>query len=88
MMAKCPCCGIHLNYEPLKKGQIENIKDTGGCLSSVCFLLGLVLVLLSFYGIGLILIFVSLVSWVASYATPEVNITCPNCGRTFKVPGC
>ena len=86
MMAKCPCCGILLNYEPLKKGQIENIKATGGCLSSVCFLLGLVL--LPFYGIGLILIFVSFVSWVASYATPEVYITCPDCGRTFKVPGC
>lgn len=86
MMAKCPCCGIHLNYEPLKKGQIENIKDTGGRLSSVYFFLGLGL--LFFYGIGLILIFISFVSWIGSYATPEVYITCSNCGRTFKVPGC
>jgi transcription initiation factor IIE alpha subunit len=84
MNATCPCCGIVLEYESLKKGEIQNLKESNQSTASSCIVWGVLL--LPFFGLGLILILMGIFGGLSSYATPKRNLQCCNCGRIFEVP--
>jgi hypothetical protein len=82
MIAKCPCCGIEFEYEPLKKGEIQNDKDFNKKSASFLIILGVILLP---FGIGIFLILMGIVGGISS-PIPKRRMKCYNCGRNFEVP--
>lgn len=83
MTATCPCCGIEIEYEPLRNGEIQNQKDSNKNLSSSMIFWGVIL--LPFFGIGIFLILMGIVGGISS-PIPKRRMKCYNCGRNFEVP--
>ena len=84
MRAKCPCCGTVLEYEALKKGEIENRRDRNR--STLPYYFGWGFLLLPFFGIGLFIILMGVFATFETYIPQKTKIECDNCGRIFEVP--